>query len=96
MERAIPADKVVSAPESPLFTSSVGDLETEAEIFAGALDLRKRGIAEADCQVKIDRDVTVTASSGCRDLRVAPSLCTERWLFHESGNSFIAPASRLA
>ena len=62
MERAIPADKVASAPESPLSTSSVGDLETGAEIFAGALDLRKRGIAEADCQVKIDRDVAVTAS----------------------------------
>jgi len=62
MERAIPADKVASAPESPFLTSSVGDVGAGAGIFAGALDLRKRGITEADCQVKDDRDVTVTAS----------------------------------
>ena len=54
MERAIPADKVASAPESPLFTSSAGDVEVGAGVSAGALDLRKRRMTEVDCQVKVD------------------------------------------
>ena len=52
MERAIPADKVASAPESPFFTSF---LEVGAGISAGALDLRKGRITEVDDQVDLNR-----------------------------------------
>ena len=48
MERAIPADKAASAPEPPLFTSFAGDVGAGAGIFAGALDLRERGITEVE------------------------------------------------
>ena len=43
MERAIPADKVASAPGSLFFTSSFGDVEIEVEagLSDGALDLRR-------------------------------------------------------
>ena len=41
MERAIPADKVASAPESLFLTGSAEDAEFEAGISAGALDLRR-------------------------------------------------------
>jgi hypothetical protein len=52
MERAIPADKVASAPGSLFLTSSDGGVEVEAGISAGALDLRRWCITEVDSQVR--------------------------------------------
>jgi hypothetical protein len=60
MERAIPADKVASAPGSLFFTSSAGDVEVEAGISAGALDLRRWCITEVDGQVNLNRCRLVT------------------------------------
>jgi hypothetical protein len=61
MERAIPADKVASAPESLFFTSFAGDVGAGAGIFARALDLRRWCITEVDG--KSIGDVTVTEPS---------------------------------
>ena len=54
MERAIPADKVTSAPGSFFFTNSAGGVEVGAGISADALDLRRLCITEVDRQVKVD------------------------------------------